>query len=249
MDAALTYAGRGWRVFPLAPAGKTPATRNGCKDATTDEKTITRWWQNGPLCNIGIATGDPGIDVLDVEGDRKPGGSGWEAFHLLKRCGLLGGASALVRTPSDGVHVYFRGTAQSNGSLGGHHIDFRGAGGYVVAAPSHVVTEHYSGDYEVIDQRDAAGTLDWRSVKNLLDRPKPPARPRGMPKADVGALANWVAKLPEGSRNNGLFWAGCRAAEDGGDTAVLITAAIVAGLPESEAAATIASASRKVRGA
>jgi Bifunctional DNA primase/polymerase, N-terminal len=241
--AALAYAARGWRVFPLVPGGKTPLTRHGVKDATTDENTIARWWRINREANIGIATGDPGPDVLDVEGDKKPSGVGWEAFGILKSCGLLGGAQMLVRTPSAGVHLYFAGTSQTNGSLGAHHVDFRATGGYVVAAPSYVETAAYSGQYELVQERDAAGKLAWATVRNLLDPPKPPWRAQKA--GDTGALAAWVAGLPEGQRNSGLFWAACRAAEGGADMGSLAAAAVAAGLPEREALATIASAQRK----
>ena len=50
----------------------------------------------------------------------------------------------------------------------------------------------------------------------------------------------------EGNRNDGLFWAACRAAEAGDETvlAELATAARSTGLPDREIAATINSARR-----
>jgi hypothetical protein len=56
-----------------------------------------------------------------------------------------------------------------------------------------------------------------------------------------------VLTAREGRRNTRLFWAACRAYENGlGDTlaAALTTAAVRTGLPEPEARATIASAAR-----
>ena len=41
---ALEYTGMGLAVFPLRARNKTPATKNGCKDATTDQKQIASWW-------------------------------------------------------------------------------------------------------------------------------------------------------------------------------------------------------------
>ena len=49
--------------------------------------------------------------------------------------GLLEGAYGYVRTPSGGLHIYFTGTTQRNGHLAAHHVDFRSAGGYVLAPP------------------------------------------------------------------------------------------------------------------
>src|SRR5262249_34460214 len=86
--AAIAYARRGLRVFPLWPirdgrcacgrscgrdAGKHPIAElapHGVRDATTDETIITQWWTTYPDANIGIATGAVSrILVLDVDGD------------------------------------------------------------------------------------------------------------------------------------------------------------------------------------
>lgn len=56
--AALTYAERiKWAVHPLKPNAKTPITRHGFKDATTNPDQIRSWWMEYPAGNIGIATG------------------------------------------------------------------------------------------------------------------------------------------------------------------------------------------------
>ena len=58
------------------------------------------------------------------------------------------------------------------------------------------------------------GRLDWQAAARLLDPPRPvPARPHGQATGDLGKLAAWVAAQREGNRNDGLFWAACRAAE------------------------------------
>jgi hypothetical protein len=239
LDAALRYAEAGWSVFPCKPGLKEPATPHGFKDATTDLGQIRRWWTRRLAFNVAAPTGAPGPDVLDV--DVHPGGSGFEAFNRLTRAGLLTGAKAIIRTPSGGLHVYFDGTDQANGRLPRHHLDFRGLGGYVLAPPSVVD----GNPYELVDKRAAAGRLDWRQVRELLDPPHPVARrPTG---GDIGHLAKWVAGLAEGNRNDGLFWAACRAVEAGAaDLSVLAAAAVLAGLSEREAWQTITSAERRV---
>ena len=67
-ESALHYAEQGFAVFPLIPREKKPATTNGFKDATTDLKQISFWWDMDPNYNIGIATGKPsgGLVVMDV---------------------------------------------------------------------------------------------------------------------------------------------------------------------------------------
>jgi hypothetical protein len=42
---AIAYARRGWYVFPVAPRGKTPITKRGMLDASTDEGLVAAWWE------------------------------------------------------------------------------------------------------------------------------------------------------------------------------------------------------------
>jgi hypothetical protein len=239
LGQALAYAAAGWPVFPCKPDQKAPDTAHGFKDATTDPAVIRRWWPSSR--NVAIATGAPGPDVLDV--DVKPDGNGFAAFNRLKRAGMLGGARAIVRTPSGGLHVYYAGTGQPSGRLVRDFLDFKASGGYVLAPPSVVAGK----PYELLDHRVGAdGRLDWQAVTRLLDPPKPPGRPGRQDRGDLGKLAAWVAGQQEGNRNDGLFWAACRAVEDGhSDLDDLVTAAVQAGLPEDEARRTVTSAARK----
>jgi hypothetical protein len=253
LDAALRYAAARWPVFPTRPDDPScPGGRDceckrpfpgthGCLDASTSPVVIRAWWRRWPDANVAIATGAPGPDVLDV--DQKPDGDGWAAFGRLKRAGLLAGAKALVRTPSGGLHSYYAGTSQRNGKLPRHHIDFRSAGGYVLAPPSRV----HGKPYELLDHRaDAAGRLDWQAATRLLEPPKAIATPQGDAAGDLGRLAAWVAAQQEGNRNDGLFWAACRAIATGHrDLDDLVTAAVTAGLAEDEARRTVASAARR----
>jgi hypothetical protein len=189
---------------------------------------------------VAIATGAPGPDVLDV--DVSTDGSGWAAFNRAKAAGLLSGARMLVRTPRGGLHVYFEGTGQPCGSLtrAGHFIDFKASGGYVLAPPSRV----HGKPYEVADERNADGRLDWQAVRELLAPPRLTAA-RLPADGDVTGLAVWVASQPEGNRNAGLFWAACRINGDTGAAGLLVAAAVEAGLPEAEARRTVASAARR----
>lgn len=62
----------------------------------------------------------------------------------------------------------------------------------------------------------------------------------------IEPLAGFVRELRPGQRNDGLFWAACRAAEDGLDPAPLAQAAAEIGLPPEQIARTIASARHTV---
>jgi hypothetical protein len=244
-EAAHRYADGGWPVFPCEPGGKRPATEHGFLDATTDHRQIQQWWRSDPRFNLGLATGKPGPDVVDV--DRHKDGNGFAAWNKLKQADLVRDPMAIVRTPSGGFHAYYRGTEQRNGHLPGEHLDFRSQGGYVVGSPSRIAGR----DYEVAKTQPSRDTFDWAAAKGLLD-PQPqrqayraPERAADGPR-DVSHLAAWVASQPEGNRNAGLYWAANRALE-AGDVATLdsiATAARATGLDEREIDRTITSAQR-----
>ena len=162
------------------------------------------------------------------------------------RAGLASDASAIIATPSGGLHAYFTGTGQHCGKLPRHHLDFRSQGGYVLAPPSQVAGK----PYRLIRHQAEAGHLDWEAAVALLEpqRQATAARPASAQRGNLGHLAGWVAGLAPDShnRNDGLYWAACRAAEAADDAvlAELAAAARSTGLTEREIAATIASARR-----
>lgn len=132
--AALAYASMGWKVLPLKPGKKTPATRHGVNDATCDLDQIRHWWGTSPAMNIGLATGRV-FDVVDVDPPR-----GHESLTRLDSCGGIPDVHGIVHTPSGGLHLYVEADKDA-GNLAGSiapGLDYRGAGGYVVAAPSTV---------------------------------------------------------------------------------------------------------------
>jgi hypothetical protein len=186
-------------------------TRHGFKNATTDPELIAWWWTRTPDANIAIATGAPGPDVLDI--DVKPAGTGWAAYHRLRRAGLLNGAHMMCTTRNGGAHVYFAGTDQRCGSLGKQFIDFRSVGGYVMAPGSTVPADDWAaqgtGRYEIVwclggfrknglirkcgDRRGSDARLDWAACKRLLT---PPPRRATSPTpgrlSDLNRLPRWL---------------------------------------------------------
>jgi hypothetical protein len=240
---ALGYASLGWPVFPCRPGRKSPATRHGYLDATTDPEQITGWFTRHPDANLAIATGAPGPDVLDVD-LRGTDGNGFTAMARLRAAGLLDGAIAWARTPGGGQHAYFAGTRQQTGHLPARHLDFLSAGGYVLAPPSQAGGR----PYEFTSTPGGHAQLDWQEVTALLEPARQHQRPahRQPPEQGTGRLAGWVASQPVGNRNAGLFWAANRAleADPAADLSPLAAAARQAGLDENEITRTLDSARR-----
>jgi hypothetical protein len=248
--AAHQYADAGWPVMPCRAGSKEPATEHGLHDATTDHRRIERWWSADQGRNVAIATGAPGPDVVDIDnhGER---GNGYSALNQLKREGLVDGYHAVVQTPSRGIHLYYRGTDQRNGTIRGQHLDFRSKGGYIVAPPSATP----AGQYVVVKHSPAAkaGTVSWDKIRARLD-PQPQAPARGAERAEGPAsldrLVEWTARREAGDRNFALFWAAKQAALagqlDGEAVERFVDAARRSGLQggEREARRTIASAQR-----
>lgn len=133
--SALWYAQHGLRVFPLTPGSKIPRRGSrGCKDATTNPATIRAWWDAEPAANIGIATGGP-YDVVDIDG---PQGQRTRATHWDDTFATIDAdCVGKVLTPRPGgMHLYVPATGDGNRAAIFPGIDYRGAGGYVVAPPS-----------------------------------------------------------------------------------------------------------------
>lgn len=140
LDAALAWAARGFRVFPLPPNGTRPSAEwKGWPDlATTDPVKIRAWWegtdQNIAMCTTGMLVVD-----IDTKKDRN-GMRSWMELH--------GGFDTLtIRTKSGGYHLYYSGAdVASNQGVLGEGLDIRSHNGYVVAPGSTVD----GGTYEVL---------------------------------------------------------------------------------------------------
>lgn len=132
-DLAVEYASRGWPIFPCRPGLKTPATRHGLLDATDDVDRIRRWWTRYPDSNIGLRTGIT-VDALDLDGEE--GCESFDNWCADRHMSVDFSTLPCVVTPSGGFHLYFKPTGAGNraGMLPG--VDWRGRGGYVIAAGS-----------------------------------------------------------------------------------------------------------------
>ncbi|WP_217234969.1 bifunctional DNA primase/polymerase [Streptomyces sp. AC555_RSS877] len=267
---ALSAAERGLAVIPLSRT-KLPALRSphrddptapichgecgrlghGVYDATTDPARIRDLFTAAPWATgYGIACGLPPHHLIGVDLDTKSDTDSSAALRELALRHLFTiPDTVVVLTPSGGRHLWLSGppdvvVPNSAGRLA-PGIDIRGAGGYLVGPGSR--TDH--GTYAT-----APGTAHLAPAAcppALLRLLLPPPRSHHPTPPSTGGhgqgLVQFVLAAHEGQRNTRLFWAACRAYEDGIGPALvdpLIDAALNTGLSEREARATIASAAR-----
>lgn len=198
LEAALEYAAAGWRVIPLRPAAKLPATDDGWKSGTTDAHQIVAWFA-GENYGVGICTGHPGPIVLDF--DVKDGeDTAREVRGQLQRAGLLAGCGWQVRTPSGGLHMYYDAIEGDDaGARYAPALDVKAAGGYVVAPPTYIS----AGGYAPLTPRRPAGKLSARAVAKIL-RPEAPRAVAPAGNTDTAAAlayADAEARKPGESRH------------------------------------------------
>ncbi|MFD5284726.1 bifunctional DNA primase/polymerase [Streptomyces rubrogriseus] len=270
---ALSAAERGLAVIPLArtklpalrsPHRDAPATEpfacrgecgrfgHGVHDASTDPDRVRALFAAAPWATgYGIACGLPPHHLIGVDLDTKSAAVPTDSATALRELALRHlftiPPTVVVLTPSGGRHLWLTGppdhvVPNSAGRLA-PGIDIRGAGGYLVGPGSR--TRH--GAYTI-----APGTSHLRpapcppALLRLL-LPPPVRRADGESTGDGRGLVQFVLAAHEGQRNTRLFWAACRAYENGVGAALLaplLDAARTTGLTEREARATIASAAR-----
>lgn len=151
---------------PCLPAGR-PC--HGFHAATTDPVRVDRWWDDTPTAGVGVACGPAGLVVIDIDAHQV---SVADRTHLLpgiaipdqvKLDGLASGFDTLallaayrgeqdpaldentlrVRTPSGGLHVWYRNpetstryrcsTGSGRNTALAWQVDVRADGGYIVA--------------------------------------------------------------------------------------------------------------------
>jgi hypothetical protein len=168
LEAALSYASKGWHVFPLK--GKIPLTPDGFKSATVNEALIRKWWELWPNANIGIATG-AASDLVVIDIDKKSGG--WTSVAELNNEGHFFSTEYEVETGGGGAHFYYEHPGHPIKNKAGLFpgIDVRGDGGYVVAPPS----THESGKpYVSLNPAHRPNLLPEWLLDKLKEAPKAP---------------------------------------------------------------------------
>ncbi|WP_431988407.1 bifunctional DNA primase/polymerase [Streptomyces parvulus] len=270
---ALSAAERGLAVIPLSrtklpalrsphragPAPDPPSCHGECgrfghgvHDASTDPARIRELFAAAPWATgYGIACGLAPHHLVGVDLDTKSETDSSAALRELALRHLFTiPPTVVVLTPSGGRHLWLTGPPEavvpnSAGRLA-PGIDIRGAGGYLVGPGSRTRQGVYT---------TAPGTSHLPPapcppalLRLLLPPPRSPRAPHGTPDAHDGrGLVHFVLAAHEGQRNTRLFWAACRAYENGIGPALLgplLDAARATGLTEREARTTIASAAR-----
>ncbi len=130
---ALHLASLGMKIIPLKPGLKTPADSGWLEQATSDSQLIKRWFETRVNMNYGIACGQSGLLVVDL--DIKKGDDGIANWRDLSANLKL--KTFEVETPSGGIHQYFwgEGLRNSAGTIA-RGVDLRASGGYVVGPGS-----------------------------------------------------------------------------------------------------------------
>lgn len=209
-ESALRYAARGWKVFPLLPRTKKPATEHGFKDADSDVERVRAYWLSHPDANIGVSTGEPsGFDILDVDTKKVDGVA---ALAELVAAHESLPDTLTVRTPSGGLHYYFLhapGLGRRIGFAPG--LDVLADRGYAAVPPSVVDGKAY----EPILRVPMAPWPDWLLGIARPPAPKIPTNPYRSAPIPAGAMTAYgraalrgsvdrLAAAPQGTRNREL---------------------------------------------
>lgn len=151
---------KGFNVVPLVTGSKIPIPNFPLEkmyDERISYEDLNRYMQSPSFGNIGVMTGATsigGLVVIDVDNLEKVD------KYLSKH------PSYTVRTPSGGVHIYYKTTLKErlrNGKLE-PGVEIFGGNKYVVCAPSYAKSEHGKvvkwGSYEVIRDIEIAPLPD-----------------------------------------------------------------------------------------
>jgi Bifunctional DNA primase/polymerase, N-terminal len=260
LAAALAYLDLGWSVIP-APVGAkrslVPWKRYQQTRPRPDEwKAWARRW---PRANLAVITGRlSGVVVVDVD----PGRGGAAGIAGLEREHGVLPSTAVVATPSDGYHLYYRhpgGRVANSAGLLAPGVDVRGDGGLALLPPS----------------RRGEGVYEWNEGGPTTVPPMPPwldalVRPRAgttnasssvattiLTDARIAARFDAITRIltqapapagnQPGGRNTALFWCALRLRDmiaEGAPESLagdLENIAVDRGLSRTEAKATIAS--------
>jgi len=203
-QAALFYAQKGWKVFPVTPNQKRPLTAlapQGYKNATSDLAIIEQWWTEHPTANIGLNLEASGLVCVDVDSYKED--CVFDTYmqdrdlpETLQQRSARGGTHYIFRSPLD---------AEYPGALG-KGIDLK-YNGYVLLDPSSFIdpSTHEKGIYSWINDVAPADAPDWllsaKLDRSIVALPKPVLEPSITP---LGSSLNPTHLKNEASQ--GINW-------------------------------------------
>jgi hypothetical protein len=167
---------------------------------------MIRLW---PAANIGIVTGISSVTVVDVDGS-----SDLVAVMLAR----FGNTPLQTRTPSGGVHLWYRSSGERCANLRseGFPVDVKGKGGIIVVPPSVRPSGNHAGRaYDFIEG-------SWDDLARL-----PMIRPGSLkpPHSENDNRATGLIAVRRGQRNDTLFRALLRQAPHCDDFGALLDCA------------------------
>lgn len=162
LEGALYCASRGWFVIPLWPEGstkrdgtpcnpKSPWPANWPENASNDPAKIEEWSRKKPGSGWGVAAFRSGMVVIDIDKASAHKSDGFASFEALKK-EVSFPPTFTVRTPTGGLHLYYKATGIGSTTGFRPGIDIKGTGGQVVA-PGTVIGGK---SYEIVDDREPA---------------------------------------------------------------------------------------------
>lgn len=198
---------------------------HGFHAATLDQRRIDQWWGTNPQFGVGVACGPAGLVVIDIDaheaeppsrdrilpgipiGDHIDLTGLSTGFHTLAVLAALRGvrspaeddSTLRVRTPSGGMHVWYRAgdnrrwqcsSGSSQGRALAWQVDVRAHGGYIIAPG----TTTSAGTYTVVGEvRQPAVLPAWLAQElertSHLPAPSIPAPRPVPPRAQQAVMA------------------------------------------------------------
>ncbi len=203
LDAALTYAQRGWHIFPIktgtkgrdANGASTHLLPNGHNGASNDPAVISEWWMRWPDANIGLHLAASGLVAIDIDAYKPE--CGWEAFTRDREIPR----TLVQRSPRGGRHLIFIADPDDRfkGELcPGVEIKHRG---YIMLEPS----DYGGGAYRFETEHEPVPVPDWVPLKMERQLPSPQTEP-GFRIAGVGCSASGPSVAPTAEVEDLLSW-------------------------------------------
>lgn len=199
LQEALLWAVYGVKIFPCWPETKTPASKFGFKDATTDPTQIKKWFGGGKFL-IGAATEGFVVVDLDKHHESVDGVENWKEVVAEHAPDDSWKHTYVVRTPSGGIHIWYRDTngpdnyRRNTAARVAPGIDTRAQGGYAILPPSCTPSGCYT---PIWSGYGIAYLPDW--IAPLIDKPDPiPTGEKPVIEVSGSSKERYVAKALKG---------------------------------------------------